>query len=288
MYSLDVNFLKDRNLDAYKGTLTTKGDAGPSLEKQLPIYIGAGIMALLPILAGLAILLVNWQKDQTQQNIQALETELTRLKAQNQKILELEGKTKTIQDEINGLAGVFDRIKPWSAILQDLTDQTPSGVQLGSIQQTGTQLVLNGFAANYVALNDFMLMLQNSQFLKADKTKLMTAAASALPISGEGVTSETDDPVASQGTSLIQVPRGVKYTIQTELSDTPDSQLMPELIRKGAIGLVTRFKALEQKGVLSSSPSPPEPSSSSNPPGAPTTPILKPSTPAPANPPAKP
>jgi type IV pilus assembly protein PilN len=134
MYSLDVNFLKDRNLDSNKGVLTTQKDAGSSLEKQLPIYIGAGVMALLPLLAGLAILFVYWQKDQTQQNIQALEAELSRLKAQNQKILELEGKTKTIEDDIAGLVGVFDQIKPWSAILQDLTDQTPFGVQLASIR----------------------------------------------------------------------------------------------------------------------------------------------------------
>ncbi|MEB3192396.1 MAG: PilN domain-containing protein [Snowella sp.] len=291
MYSLDVNFLKDRNLDSNKGVLTTQKDAGSSLEKQLPIYIGAGVMALLPLLAGLAILLVYWQKDQTQQNIQALEAELSRLKAQNQKILEIEGKTKTIEDDIAGLAGVFDQIKPWSAILQDLTDQTPAGVQLGSIQQTGKQLNISGFAANYAALNDFMLMLQNSQFLKADKTKLITATASALPISGDGVTSETDDPTKDQGTSLIQVPRGVKYSIQTELSDTPDKELMPELIRKGAIGLITRFKTLEQKGILQS-PSPPTPPNVTPAPGAnpnpSASPILKSPTPTPANSPAKP
>ncbi|MFM7580106.1 MAG: hypothetical protein ACKO5Q_24630, partial [Microcystaceae cyanobacterium] len=60
----------------------------------------------------------------------------------------------------------------------------------------------------------------------------------------------------------------------TELSDTPDKELLPELVRKGAIGLVTRFKTLEQKGILQKAattpPVPPAP-----PPGA---------SPAPAKP----
>ena len=42
------------------------------------------------------------------------------------------------------------------------------------------------------------------------------------------------------------------------MSDTPDNELMSELTRKGAIGLVTRFKILEQKGITTSQ-KPPEP-----------------------------
>ena len=117
MYSLDVNFLKNRNLDLNpSATPTTEG---PSLQQQLPIYIGAGVMVVLPLLAGLSLLFVGWQKEQTQTNIQTLEAELAKLNAQNQKIQEIEGKVKTIDDDIAGLVGVFDQIKPWSAILQD-------------------------------------------------------------------------------------------------------------------------------------------------------------------------
>jgi type IV pilus assembly protein PilN len=290
MYSLDVNFLKDRSLDSKKTAMTTMVAVGkPDFEKQLPIYIGAGVMLLLPLLAGGSILFVNWQKGETQANIQALEAELARLKAQNQKVTELENKTKVVEGDTASLVGVFSQVKPWSALLQDLTDQTPPGIQLVSLQQTGKVLTLSGFAGNYAALNDFVLMLQNSPFFKADKTKLVSATAAPLPISGDGVASESDDPTAQgQDTGIIQIPQGVKYSITTELSDTPDKELLPELVRKGAIGLVTRFKTLEQKGILqpATTPSPVPPAPGASP--APGTPAsgtpAPPASPAPAKP----
>jgi type IV pilus assembly protein PilN len=266
MYSLDVNFLTDRNLEL-KGPAVAATADGPSLQQQLPIYIGAGVMVVLPLLAGLSLLFVGWQKDQAQTNIQTLEAELAKLNAQNKKIQEIQGKTKTIDDDIAGLVGVFNQIKPWSAILQDLTDQTPATVQISGIQQADRVLTLTGFSRNYADLNDFLLTLQNSRFFKADNTKLVTATANPLPITGVetdggGGATAPQQPASGAGDKpagpTVTVPTGVKYTITTELSDTPDNELMSELTRKGAIGLVTRFKILEQKGITTSQ-KPPEP-----------------------------
>ena len=81
---------------------------------------------------------------------------------------------------------------------------------------------------------------------------------------------------------MIQIPQGVKYSITTELTDTPDKDLLPELIRKGAIGLVTRFKTLEQKGILQQATAPPTPApapGASPAPGAPGTPPSPPAQP---------
>ena len=266
MYSLDVNFLTDRNLELKGPTAAPTAD-GPSLQQQLPIYIGAGVMVVLPLLAGLSLLFVGWQKEQAQANIQTLEAELAKLNAQNKKIQEIQGKTKTIDDDIAGLVGVFNQIKPWSAILQDLTDQTPATVQISGIQQADRVLTLTGFSRNYADLNDFLLTLQNSRFFKADNTKLVTATANPLPITGVetdggGGATAPQQPASGAGDKpagpTVTVPTGVKYTITTELSDTPDNELMSELTRKGAIGLVTRFKILEQKGITTSQ-KPPEP-----------------------------
>lgn len=268
MYSLDVNFLTDRNLELKGPTAAPTAD-GPSLQQQLPIYIGAGVMVVLPLLAGLSLLFVGWQKEQAQANIQTLEAELAKLNAQNKKIQEIQGKTKTIDDDITGLVGVFDQIKPWSAILQDLTDQTPATVQISGIQQADRVLTLTGFSRNYGDLNDFLLTLQNSRFFKADNTKLVSATTTPLPITGaETESSQGNAPAPAApppppqpgddkpAGPVVTVPAGVKYTITAELSDTPDNELMSELTRKGAIGLVTRFKILEQKGIMSPKKSP--------------------------------
>jgi len=276
MYSLDVNFLTDRSLELKGPTVAPTAD-GPSLQQQLPIYIGAGVMVALPLLAGLSLLFVGWQKDQAQANIQTLEAELAKLNAQNKKIQEIQGQVKTLDDDIAGLVGVFNQIKPWSAILQDLTDQTPATVQISGIQQADRVLTLTGFSRNYGDLNDFLLTLQNSRFFKADNTKLVTATANPLPITGVetdggGGATAPKQPAAGAGDEpagpTVTVPTGVKYTITTELSDTPDNELMSELTRKGAIGLVTRFKILEQKGIMSSQ-KPTDPIVSPAPPGTP-------------------
>jgi type IV pilus assembly protein PilN len=276
MYSLDVNFLTDRNLEL-KGPTTAATAEGPSLQQQLPIYIGAGVMVVLPLLAGLSLLFVGWQKDQAQANIQTLEAELAKLNAQNKKIQEIQGKTKTIDDDIAGLVGVFNQIKPWSAILQDLTDQTPATVQISGIQQADRVLTLTGFSRNYADLNDFLLTLQNSRFFKADNTKLVTATANPLPITGVetdggGGATAPQQPASGAGDKpagpTVTVPAGVKYTITTELTDTPDSELRDELLRKGATGLIARFNILKQKGIMSSQ-KPTDPIVSPAPPGTP-------------------
>jgi type IV pilus assembly protein PilN len=254
MYSLDVNFLKDRNSDVTRSTQTTSITlTGDDLQKQMPLYIGAGIMVLLPALAGLGVLLINWQKGVAQTNIQRLETELTQLQGEQQKIQEVQAKTAAAHQDADGLIAVFNQIKPWSALLQEITNQVPQEVQLQSIQQEGNVLTLSGFAGNYGALNDFLLTLQSSKFLQANKTQLMTANAAALPVTGEGTTAQTggtEEPEADQGNSTVLIPPGVSYTIQTEITNTPDKDLITALIKNGAAGLVARFKFLELKGVL--------------------------------------
>ncbi|MEB3228144.1 MAG: PilN domain-containing protein [Synechocystis sp.] len=254
MYSLDVNFLKDRSADVVRSTQTTTISLSTdNLQKQLPMYIGGAVMVLLPALAGLGILGINWQKGQTQANIQQLEAEIARLQGEQQQIQAVEAKIAAVHQEADGLINVFNQIKPWSALFQEITNQLPSEVQLESIQQDGSQLTLSGFAGNYAALNDFLLTLQSSQFLQANKTKLMTATAAPLPISGEGTTVESggvEEVDTETGTSTVLIPAGVRYTIQTAITETPDKDLMRVLIRNGAAGLVARFKFLELKGVL--------------------------------------
>ncbi|MFN9173823.1 MAG: PilN domain-containing protein, partial [Synechocystis sp.] len=135
MYSLDVNFLKDRSSDVTRSTQTSTITLSvDNLQKQMPMYIGAGVMVLLPALAGLGILVVNWQKGETQTNIQRLEAEIAKLQGEQQQIQAIEAKAATAHQEADGLINVFNQIKPWSALFQEITNQLPSEVQLESIQ----------------------------------------------------------------------------------------------------------------------------------------------------------
>jgi type IV pilus assembly protein PilN len=257
MYSLDINFLKERHAGVKpNGTDTGTQQGLVDLNKQVPLFIGLGLLLLLPGIAGGLLLLLNFQTAQTQQKIQELEAELGRLGAQSQSIQELEKQINTINEENKSLVSVFNQIKPWSAILQDIRDQIPGSVQVSSIKQAdvpatggggalGTQLTLTGYARTYDDVNDFLLALQGSPFLKAEKTKLESATLGNFPAKLKGLDGTAKDTAVN-----LNLPQSVQYTISTELTSTPASQLLPQLASKGAIGLVTRIRTLEQKGAI--------------------------------------
>lgn len=258
MYSIDINFLRDRHLEttAAKTTLTNR-PAAPTLQQQLPTLIGLGAMLLLIAFPFGILALVNWQTAKTQKHIDELNVELTELKAQNQKLIEIQTQIKTLDDEIQSFVQVFDRVKPYSAILQEIRNQVPKSVQIKNIQQTEVpppagatdltariQFTINGYALNYNDVNDFLLALQNSEFLQADKTKLVSAKLVDLPINVENAES------LSTKNLDVEFPKGVEYSIVTQLNDLPASKLLPALARNGAVGLVARIKTLEQQGVI--------------------------------------
>jgi type IV pilus assembly protein PilN len=283
MYSLDVNFLKDRQvLEDPKKTTQTKSP-GLAIGKNLPILIGLGVLVLLPAATAGLLLVLNSQTAKTQQNIQNLEAEMTALAGQNQSIQETEKQAAAINEETQAIVGVFNQIKPWSAILQDIRDRIPVGVQIETIKQEGTQgastaqgasstpasmqITISGMARSYDEVNDLILSLQKSNFLNAQKTVLTSAETVDFPVQElnederEALERQIQQgvyPNVPKGTNINLVsikdtynfPKVVKYEIKTELGDIPASKLTGELARKGSVGLVTRIKTLESKGAI--------------------------------------
>lgn len=239
MYSLDVNFLKDRHIETAKNKQKAQQSL-PSLDSQLPLILGASALVLLPALAGGLLLLLNYESGKTQENIQALDGQIGSLKAQNQRLGEIEEKIKGIEGELQALVGVFDQIKPWSALLAEISHQIPALVAIDAITQDNQSLILDGEAIDYGSLNDFLLNLQNSKFFKSEQTQLVSAALKDMTVS-----------VTKQAENLtVTFPKVVNFSIKTELSSIPASDLQPELKNNGAVGLLSRLQALQQKGVL--------------------------------------
>ncbi|NJK49344.1 fimbrial protein [Candidatus Gracilibacteria bacterium] len=199
MYSLDVNFLKDRQVleDPKK---TTQGQSpGLAIGKNLPILIGLGVLVLLPATTAGLLLVLNSQTAKTQENIKNLEAEMTALAGQNKSIQELEQQAATINEETQAIVGVFNQIKPWSAILQDIRDRIPAGVQIETIKQqeakgaastaqgatptpASVEISIAGMARSYDDVNDLILSLQKSNFLNAQKTVLTSAETVDFPV----------------------------------------------------------------------------------------------------------
>lgn len=258
MYSIDINFLKDRKTEVSNKTPTIIRGEALTAQEQLPMFIGLGVLVLLIAFPLGLWMFLNWQTTQTKNNVEKLNQQVAELNAQNQKLAEIQKHIQAIDENTQSLVSVFNQIKPASAILQEIRNQIPPSVQVKTIQQsnaqpqqqqaqssgTSTQITIDGYAVNYDDVNKFVLTLQSSPLLKAEATKILKAELVALPVSVENADNLSSDNL------IVEFPQAVKYTIVTQLNDLPASQLLPALARNGAVGLVTRIQTLEQKGVL--------------------------------------
>lgn len=250
MYGLDINFLKDR-APTQVGAGIKKKKKPISPAAMTPLFIGAGIGLLFPALVAGFWLWVTLETSKVEEDLVALQTELTALEAQNQKIEELKTRIQVAQTQTNDLAGVFSQIKSWSAVLQDIRDRIPQGVTIDEIQQAEVTveapteegqvapqapIALNvaGFSQSYNQLNDFLLALKESEFFNEEETRLLRAELADYPIENK-----------PEG---YEFPKVVKYQLVTQLSNLPSDELLQELERKGALGLATRLRAVENVG----------------------------------------
>jgi type IV pilus assembly protein PilN len=270
MYSLDINFLQDRP--------EHKQDRGRGFTKPLlpsfagsmtPLYLGLAAGLLLPTVVGAGWLFLQSQNTQLENNIAAIDAELNRLGIQEENIKKIQAQTSQTQAETRALATVFNQIRPWSTMLQDMRDRIPTTVQIQTIKQIAAAtpqpaaqpspnananqqpaqpapnpaggIEISGIARSFNDVNDFLLTLKQSPFLKSTDTRIVTAEL-------------IDNPVAaasgSAKTAPVKLPQVVQYTIQSSLSDIPASELLRELERKGTLGLVTRIRTLQQRGVI--------------------------------------
>jgi type IV pilus assembly protein PilN len=254
MYSLDVNFLKDRHLNrTVQTTSNFEISTVINLSKQVPLFIGVGVGAGLLALTVLLGVTVGWKTGETQAKIQQLDGELGQVQVESKKLEDIRGELKAVEAENKALVGVFNQIRPWSAILQEIRQQTPPTVQLNSVQQVevpanpnqgqpnpATRLKISGFASNYEAVNDYLLTLQASPFLEGKKTAIESAALADLPV-------EVDNQYKNIN---ITFPQVVQFVITAQLSDTPATEQLPNLAQNGAIGVITRINTLKRQGAI--------------------------------------
>ena len=96
----------------------------------------------------------------------------------------------TIRSENNAFVAIFNEIVPWSAVLQDIRNRTPTRVQITDLSQTGGAaseinpevappqaggISINGVACSYDDVNDFALILQRSPLLQSTSVQIESA-----------------------------------------------------------------------------------------------------------------
>jgi type IV pilus assembly protein PilN len=110
------------------------------------------------------------------------------------------------------------------------------------------KLLITGVASSFEQVNDFVLLIQRSPFFKEMDTKLVGATLKS------NTTQLEFQNKSNAGTEAPKLLPVVEYKIETALSVTPASELLPELRNKQADGLAIRIETLQEKGVLSQKP----------------------------------
>lgn len=247
MYPLDINFLKDRGFDDAVETQSEAPKKPAPIAEKIPIVVGGIIAIVLPLLSFQHAKSFETKQAEAQSKIAEVEAEIAKRQGENQSLEQMQTQVEAARNETQALVKVFDKIRPWSAILQDVSDRTPPGVQVDSLSQSGSgnniKLQISGSARSYNEVNDFVLFLQRSPFFDKNGIILGNVNTGNLQID---ITNEDELP----DNVSFSLPEGVKYNITAELNNLPPSRLVKELQEKGSIGVLTRLKTLEQKGAI--------------------------------------
>lgn len=252
MYSLDVNFLNDREERSSDVEYAGGEAVGGAKANWTPAILGLliGLVPLGLVLLGWgAMQKLNADLDTRRQELQVKVDEQGRVA---EVVAAAEARANEAEESAKALITVFDQIKPWSAMMANVRETIPGGVQVKTVEQSEEdfdgvirqKVELKGLALSFDQVNDFVLVLRRSPFLDSEKTALVSSRLIDNP---ETIVLPDDAP---QGIEVRQ-PKVVEYTISSVMSDRPASELLAELENTLAVGLTSRIQTiqnLQEKG----------------------------------------
>ncbi|NJN62415.1 MAG: fimbrial assembly protein [Coleofasciculaceae cyanobacterium RL_1_1] len=265
MYSIEINFLDDRpeyNPEMFE---TSAGPSAPpiSIEGQTALVIGGAVAATaLALVGGAWFYLTQISIPQLEARQRDLDSELAVYLQKENELQALNDETSQITGQTESLAGVFNFVTPWSAVLQDLRDRTPPGVRINGIAQsepkpggaaaaappegetaegTTSIVVISGIASSFSEVSDLLVVLQQSSFFDGSATRLLRSEMEDNP--GKVIQ-------ASETQFRGELEPVVTFEIETKLDRVAASSILGELEAKGATGLVSRIRRLQTRGVI--------------------------------------
>lgn len=252
MYGIDINFLNDR-ADRPVDAIVPVNQSATNSARKTPMLIGLAVLvAALASVGGYWLILQNQQKGLLAQNAQ-LDRQLAELQQKIAQIDTIRQQTQAVESEIQALAGVFERIRPWSAIVRDVQGRIPTRSQISRLVQTPPSedpatgsgsiaggLELGGNACSFNDVNDFLLTLKNSPFLESESVEITNAFL--------GPTVPGRCPGEVENGQTLEL---VSYTITGDIKSIPATALLDELNRQQeSTGLAARIRALQATGAI--------------------------------------
>lgn len=234
MYSLNINFLKDRpEFQTGKQAAEKKKGGGSAQGSQLPLVLGAIVGLALPAAALGAYGYLIWDMGNLNRNILALDQNLSDLQQDLDRAAKAERTTQVIREQTDALTGVFNQVKSWAAALEDIRDRLPQGVQLQSVTEVPPQasssapaaasssatppaegaavpppprsvITIRGYASSVESIGEFLLLLRSSPYLDPDSTVLVGAEMVSNPAQVES---------APAGGAPQEPQEGSSYTV---------------------------------------------------------------------------
>ena len=263
MYGIDINFLNDRVDRPMEAIVPVKKSAG-STENKAPLLMGLGVaIAAFACVGGSWIVFQQQQKSLVAENT-VLDSQLAELQTKLAKVDTVRQQTQAVESEVQALASVFERIRPWSAIVRDVQGRIPSRTQISRLIQNAPGdapaasaapaapaegaapgsaaggLEIGGNACSFNDVNDFLLTLKNSPFLEGESVEITEASL------GQEVPGRCPGE-AENGSPLALVA----YTIKADIKSIPATALLDELTRQQeSTGLAARIRALQATGAI--------------------------------------
>jgi type IV pilus assembly protein PilN len=319
MYNVDINFLKNRpeyqNLSAPADRGSSNATRTTNYSKA-PIFAGLGVGVAALLATGAFWTLLVFQAEELQAKQIKLDKELGAAKEQETKLTTLQANIAQTEQESQALAGAFNLVRPWSAILKEFREITPQGVQISSLIQSPTvatavatvkpsgipgatatklaaapptvdnsgtvskgspspsvtpspsatpvaaspastaidspvvKIEVEGIAQSFNDVNSFILTLKQSPLFNPEDTQLISSELVENKVSLTTSTPKQKTGSTNTSNTTEIVTKSVKYKLQTALKQIPATELLRELERRGAEGLVTRLKTLQQQKVI--------------------------------------
>ncbi|NJN75916.1 MAG: hypothetical protein HC796_06505 [Synechococcaceae cyanobacterium RL_1_2] len=251
MYSIDINFLRDRALNEESKTTIKPKTNSASFNDIIPTFGGVAVGLLALGAAGGWWWQVNNKTANINQEIQKIQAELDAAKAQNAEIGRLKGEIAKIDQEFQAFGSILNQVKPWSALLADIKDRMPPNIQLETITDNGLDeekgfisVSIEGFGGTYTDVNNFLLTLQESSLVDSGKTFIESVDPTDNPITLETALKEGEDsPVLIK----LKPEEVVEFTIQVALTDVSSLKLASELERKGLMASPLVIKSLSNR-----------------------------------------
>ncbi|MEB3224525.1 MAG: PilN domain-containing protein [Synechococcus sp.] len=241
MYSLDINFLKDRGLtkDA-PGAIAERigAKSGPVKGQEPgPLIIGGAVTAVALGVVGFLFFQGNQGKNAVQEEIAAIDQQLQGANAQQARVQQIQQEIDTYKSQSQAFVEVLQtKIKPWAAILREVGDLTPAGLKITSFEQSDNQVLVRGNARTFNEVNDFVLNLPQSPLLQGEEVYIVSANLVDNPVTADQVTFPR--PVAS-----FSMPQVVDYTVSISLNDLTNAEVIQTLEAQGARGMAQRLRS---------------------------------------------